>query len=110
MVTTPGQSETLTKFRKYTVRGLNHQLKQLCRHNREGSYGTQVRRERELTLIANQLHALGYRGMNDHSLKPKHVEGLVRKGGRYRNDQEPYGGSPLVGPKGESPECGGALE
>jgi hypothetical protein len=61
------------------VRGLNHQLKQLCRHNREGSFGTQVRRERELTLIANQLHEIGFRGMNSHSLKPKHVEGLVRR-------------------------------
>ncbi len=60
------------------MRGLNHQLKQLCRHNREGSYGTQVRRERELTLMANQLHEIGFRGMNSHSLKPKHVEGLVR--------------------------------
>jgi len=60
------------------VRGLNHQLKQLCRHNRDGSFGTQVRRERELTLIANQLHELGYRGMNDHSLRPKHVEALAR--------------------------------
>ena len=60
------------------MRGLNHQLKQLCRHNREGSFGTQNRRERELTLIANQLHEIGFRGMNGHSLKPKHVEGLVR--------------------------------
>jgi hypothetical protein len=60
------------------VRGLNYQLKQLCRHNREGSFGTQVRRERELTLMANQLHEHGYRGMNDHSLKPKHVEALVK--------------------------------
>ncbi len=60
------------------MRGLNHQLKQLCRHNREGSFGTQVRRERELTLIANQLHEIGFRGMNSHSLKPKHVEALVR--------------------------------
>ncbi len=59
------------------MRGLNHQLKQLCRHNREGSYGTQVRRERELTLMPNQLHEIGYRGMNSHSLKPKHVEALV---------------------------------
>jgi len=59
------------------MRGLNHQLKQLCRHNREGSFGTQNRRERELTLIANQLHGIGFRGMNSHSLKPKHVEGLV---------------------------------
>ena len=60
------------------MRGLNHQLKQLCQHNREGSFGTQVQRERELTLMANQLHELGYRGMNSHSLKPKHVEALVR--------------------------------
>ena len=60
------------------MRGLNHQLKQLCRHNREGSFGTQNRRERELTLIANELHGIGFRGMNNHSLKPKHVEGLVR--------------------------------
>jgi len=60
-----------------TVRGLNHQLKQLCRQNRDGSFGTQVRRERELTLLANQLHELGYRGMNSHSLKPKHVQALV---------------------------------
>jgi hypothetical protein len=44
------------------VRGLNNQLKQLCRQNRDGSYGTQARRERELTLLANQLHELGYRG------------------------------------------------
>jgi hypothetical protein len=60
------------------MRGLNHQLKQLCRHNREGSFGTQNRRERELTLIANELHGIGFRGMSNHSLKPKHVEGLVR--------------------------------
>ena len=59
------------------MRGLNHQLKQLCRQNRDGSYGTQVRRERELTLLANQLHELGYRGMGSHSLKPKHVQALV---------------------------------
>ena len=59
------------------MRGLNHQLKQLCRQNRDGSYGTQARRERELTLLANQLHELGYRGMNQHSLKPKHVQALV---------------------------------
>ena len=59
------------------MRDLNHQLKQLCRHNREGSFGTQVQRERDLTLMANQLHKIGYRGMNSHSLKPKHVEVLV---------------------------------
>ena len=59
------------------MRGLNYQLKQLCRHNRDGSFGTQVQRERELTLIANQLHERGYRCMNQRSLKPRHVEALV---------------------------------
>jgi site-specific recombinase XerC len=61
------------------VRGLNYQLKQLCRHNRDGSFGTQLQRERELTLIANQLHVLGFRCMNQRSLKPRHVEALVER-------------------------------
>ena len=60
------------------MRELNYQLKQLCRRNRDGSYRTQSDRERQLTLIANQLDALGYRKMNAQSLKPKHVEALVK--------------------------------
>ena len=60
------------------MRDLNHQLKKLCRHCREGSYATQVMRERMLTQVANQLHALGYRGMTTRSLKPKHVDALVK--------------------------------
>ena len=60
------------------MRDLNYQLKKLCRHCREGAYGTQNKRERMLTLMANQLHALGYRGMTPRSLKPKHVEALVK--------------------------------
>jgi len=60
------------------VRRLNYQLKQLCKQNRDGSYGTQVQRERVLTLVANQLHELGYTQMHAKSLKPKHVEALVR--------------------------------
>ena len=59
------------------MRDLNYQLKQLCRHCREGSYATQSKRERMLTLIANQLHELGYRGMSARSLKPKHIEALL---------------------------------
>ncbi|MES9887939.1 MAG: phage integrase N-terminal domain-containing protein, partial [Candidatus Sedimenticola sp. 6PFRAG1] len=61
------------------MRELNYQLKQLCRRNRDGSYRTQTDRERQLTLIANQLHTLGYRKMNAQSLKPKHVEALVQQ-------------------------------
>ncbi len=59
------------------MRDLNYQLKQLCRHCREGSHATQAKRERMLTLIANQLHELGYRGMSARSLKPKHIEALL---------------------------------
>ena len=62
-----------------TVRDLNHQLNQLPRRNRDGSYMTQANRERLLALIANQLHELGYRGMGAQSLEPKHVEALVAR-------------------------------
>jgi integrase len=60
------------------MRELNYQLKQLCRRNCDGSYRTQADRERQLTLIANQLHTLGYHNMKAQSLKPKHVEALVK--------------------------------
>lgn len=60
------------------MRRLNYQLKQFCKNNRDGSYGTQVQRERVLTLIANQLHELGYRQMHAMSLRPKHVEALIK--------------------------------
>jgi integrase len=59
------------------MRDLNYQLKQLCRHCREGSHATQAKRERMLTLIGNQLHELGYRGMVARSLKSKHIEALL---------------------------------
>ncbi len=61
------------------MRTLNYELKQLCRHCREGSYATQRNRERMLTLMANELHAMGYRKMQSRSLKPKHIEALVQK-------------------------------
>ena len=60
------------------MRDLNYQLKQLCRRNKDGSFSTQRDRERLLTQIADQLHALGYRHMGAQSLKPKHVESLVK--------------------------------
>jgi site-specific recombinase XerC len=65
------------------VRDLSYQLKQLRRHNRDGSYATQTNRERILALIADQLHTLGFRGMTARSLKPKHVEALVQ---RWQNE------------------------
>ena len=61
------------------MRDLNYDLKQLCRHNRDGSYATQADREHILDLIADQLHEMGFRHMNAHSLKPTHVEKLVER-------------------------------
>ena len=65
--------------RDCTLRNLNYQLKQLCRQNRDGSYSTQAKRAHHLMLIANQLHTLGFQGMNARSLKPKHVDALVKQ-------------------------------
>ncbi len=61
------------------MRDLNYDLKQLCRRNRDGSYATQADREHILDLIADQLDEMGFRHMNAHSLKPKHVEKLVER-------------------------------
>ena len=58
---------------------LNYELKQLCARNRDGSFATQVDRERILTLIANQLREMGFVNMRAQSLKPKHVEALVQR-------------------------------
>jgi len=60
------------------MRDLNYQLKQLCKNNRDGSFGTQSNRAWLLSLMANQLHELGYRRMNADSLKPKHVVALTK--------------------------------
>jgi len=59
------------------MKDLNYQLMTLCRDNRDGSYSTQATRSRILDLIANQLHEMGYRGMQAKSLKPKHIDALV---------------------------------
>ncbi len=61
------------------MRDLNYQLKQLCKRNRDGSYSTQANRARILNQIANQLKEMGYRRMTTRSLKPKHVDALVKR-------------------------------
>ena len=61
------------------MRDLNYELKQLCQRNCDGSYATQYARERILTIVANQLHNMGFRHMTAASLKPKHVEALLER-------------------------------
>ncbi|MBI2802687.1 MAG: integrase domain-containing protein [Gammaproteobacteria bacterium] len=63
---------------------LKFQLKELCDHNRDGSYATQAQRRWILDLIANQLQELGFRQMDSHSLKPKHVDALLK---RWRDEK-----------------------
>ncbi|MFD2365820.1 phage integrase N-terminal domain-containing protein [Pseudoduganella sp. GCM10020061] len=59
------------------MRDLNYQLKRLAERNCDGSFATRSDRNRMLSLIANQLYALGFRHMTAASLKPKHVAALV---------------------------------
>ncbi len=61
------------------MRDFNYALKQLCLKYPEGSFNTRRDRERILTLIANQLHEMGFRQMQVDSLKPKHVQALVNR-------------------------------
>ncbi len=58
---------------------LNHQLRQLCAKNRDGSFGTQAQRAKVLQLAADQLVGMGYRHLTVQSLKPKHVDALTQK-------------------------------
>lgn len=60
------------------MRNLNYQLKQLCKFNRDGGYATQANRSWLLSLMANQLHELGFRQMGVQSLKQKHVIALTK--------------------------------
>jgi hypothetical protein len=61
------------------MRDLNHDFKNLCRRNRDGSFATQHDRESILTLIANQLDEGGFRHLRAIGVRPKHVEYLVER-------------------------------
>ncbi len=57
---------------------LNYELKQLGLHNRDGSFVTQSQRAHTLSLMADQLYALGYKKLHAIDLKGRHVNALVR--------------------------------
>lgn len=61
------------------MRDLNHQIKQHYQHYWADSYAIQWNRERILTLMANELHALDHRKMQARSLKPKHTDALINR-------------------------------
>ena len=57
---------------------LEYELKRICQRNRDGARMTQAQRQQRLRLIARELQTLGYRNMHASSLKPKHVQALVK--------------------------------
>ncbi len=57
---------------------LTYDLLNLCKRGRDGSFGTQNQRKKQLKLIAEQLRELGYRHMQATSLRTKHIEALVK--------------------------------
>ena len=66
------------------MRDLNHDLKNLCQRNRDGSMATQHDRESILSLVANQLDDGGFRHLRAQGVRGKHVEYLV---GRWHAEQ-----------------------
>ena len=59
------------------MRDLNHNFKNLCQPNRDGSPATQHDCESILSLIANQLDEDGLRHLRAPGVRAKHVEHLV---------------------------------
>lgn len=57
---------------------LTYDLLTLCKRGRDGSFGTQAQRKKQLKLIAKQLKGLGYRHMRATSLRTKHIDALVK--------------------------------
>jgi hypothetical protein len=58
---------------------LNYALKQLGLRHRDGSYAARANRAHVLSLIANQLYALGYKKLHATELKGRHVNALVKE-------------------------------
>jgi hypothetical protein len=61
------------------MRDLNYALKQLGLRHRDGTYATRANRAHMLSLIANQLYALGYKKLHATELKGRHVNALVQE-------------------------------
>lgn len=58
---------------------LTHDLKQLCRRNKDGGATTQAQRMHSLAAISRQLKEAGFRNMRASSLKAKHVDALLER-------------------------------
>ncbi|MEO6625536.1 MAG: phage integrase N-terminal domain-containing protein [Burkholderiaceae bacterium] len=61
------------------MRDLNHDFKNLCQRNRDGSIATRHDREGILSQVANQLQEGGFRHLRAQGMRSKHVEYLVSR-------------------------------
>lgn len=61
------------------MKDVDFQLKQMCARNQDGSFATQHDRARALALMAGQLRELGFVHLRADSLRPKHVDALVKR-------------------------------
>ena len=61
------------------MRSLNWELKQLCLQHLDSSFATRQDRGRTLSLVADQLHDLGFNRLTLVGIKPKHVEALTER-------------------------------
>jgi hypothetical protein len=75
---------TGTRKGRKAVRDLNYQMKAILLRNRDGSESTQANRWRLCMSIANDLGYLGFKNLDIHNLKQKHVKALI-DGWRSRN-------------------------
>ena len=73
----PGPGRNTYRIQK-SVDKLQFDIHQMCLRNRDGSFATRAARERTLDMCARQLKDMGFRQMRAQSIKPKHVEALVR--------------------------------
>ena len=69
------------------MRDLNHDFKNLCQRNRDGSLATQHDRESILSLIANQLDEDGFRHLRAPGMRAKHVGTWSSAGMRKKSRQ-----------------------
>ena len=60
------------------MRQLVYELRQLCVHNRDGSFTTQYQRRAMLTQMGYQLIALGYRHLHVQDITRRHANKLVQ--------------------------------
>lgn len=59
------------------MRKLAYQIKHIYDHTKSGSHSSQASRLRRCSVIARDIEVCGFRNLDIHNFKPKHIEALV---------------------------------